>query len=101
MARRPRTELSAILHGFTPNVYFQPPTGTMLKYPCIIYKLDNIEAVHADNIVYDVNSKYELTYITLDPDDENRYKLAALPMCRFDRYFASDNLNHYTYTLYY
>lgn len=101
MARRPRSELSDILHGFVSNVYFQPPTGTMLKYPCIVYKLDNIEAVHADNVVYDVNSRYEITYITRDPDDENRYELAALPMCRFDRHFTSDNLNHYTYTLYY
>lgn len=101
MAKRPRAELSDILYTFVPNVYFQPPTGTKMVYPCIIYKLDDIEARYADNVVYDVNSKYEITYITRDPDDENRYKLAFLPMCRFDRHFVSDNLNHYTYTLYY
>lgn len=101
MARRARTDLSRILRGFTSHVYFQPPTGTLLEYPCIIYKLSDIEAFHADNILYDLNSKYEVTYITRDPDDENRYNIAMLPMCSFDRSFVSDNLNHYVYTLYY
>ena len=33
----------------TSNVYFQPPTTITLKYPCIIYKLDDIEDVRAND----------------------------------------------------
>ena len=25
------------------NVYFQPPTSIKMNYPCIIYKLDDVE----------------------------------------------------------
>ena len=98
---RSRTKLSEILHGYCPNVYFQPPTGTLLKYPCIIYSLSKIESIHADNNPYVLGSKYDLTYITRDPDDETRYALAKLQTCKFDRAFTSDNLHHYAYTLYY
>ena len=93
--------LSPILHAFAPNVYFQPPEETKLKYPCIVYELDDIDAFYADNAPYCFNSRYSLTYITRDPDDEKRYGIAKLPMCKFDRFFTSDNLNHYTYTIYY
>ncbi len=98
---RSRTDLSAILHEFCPNVYFQPPTGTSLQYPCIIYKLDDIEVKHADNAPYSIHSRYFVQYITRDPDDVTRYELVKLPMCKFDRYFPADNLNHYNYTIYY
>ena len=98
---RPRRSLSEILHEFCPNVYFQPPEGTLLKYPCIVYKLDHIDTVFADNVPYDFDSRYAMTYMTTDPDDENRYRLLTIPMCKFDRTFPSGNLHHYTYTLYY
>ena len=98
---KPRTDLNDLLHTFCDNVYFQPPTGTSLSYPCIVYTLDNLDSVYADNAHYDINSRYTLTYITRDPDDENRIELVKLPMCRFDRHYKSDNLNHYVYTIYY
>ena len=31
------------------NVYFQPPESVKMKYPAIVYALDDIENVHADN----------------------------------------------------
>lgn len=98
---KPRENLSDILHRYASNVYFQPPEGTKLRFPCIVYKLDGIETRHADNAPYSIDSKYSITYITRDPDDPIRFELVKLPMCRFDRFMASDNLNHYTYTLYY
>lgn len=101
MVRSRTTDLSNLLHTLCENVYFQPPTGTLLKYPCIVYKLDKIEKRHADNVPYDINSRYSLTYITKDPDDVVRFELVKIPMCSFDRYMISDNLNHYYYTLYY
>ena len=43
-------KLIAIL-GY-PNVYFQPPPTLVLKYPCIIYKLDDISTFHANDKKY-------------------------------------------------
>lgn len=98
---RPRIDLSDLLHRYCSHVYFQPPTGTNLIYPCIIYKLDDIDTAHADNAPYYVNIRYSMQYITRDPDDAVRFELAMLPMCKFDRHFPADNLNHYNYTIYY
>ena len=82
------------------NVYFQPPTGTKLAYPCIVYNLATANDVHANDHIYRRLYRFTLTYITKDPDDPKRDQIDDLRYCAFDRYFASDNLNHYVYTIY-
>lgn len=98
---RPRSELSAILHEICDNVYFQPPTGTKLTYPCIVYSNDRIEVVHADNAPYALYVSYSIKYITRDPDNEARFKIARLPMCRAEKFYTADNLYHYPFSLYF
>lgn len=83
------------------TVYFQPPTGTKLTYPCLIYELSDIAKENADNRPYILTDGYSITYISKNPDDENYRKLAALPGCYFDRSFRSDNLVHWIYTIYF
>ncbi len=83
------------------NVYYQPPTGVRLEYPCIIYNLDATNDVHADNHIYRRLYRYSLTYITKNPEDPLRDKIDDLQYCRFNRFFVSDNLNHYNYTIYF
>lgn len=83
------------------NVYFQPPTGTKIQYPCIIYRLNNADDQHANNEIYRRLYQYSLTFITKDPDDPKRDAIDNLQYCRFTQFFTSDNLNHYVYTLYY
>ena len=84
------------------DVYFQPPASIRLKYPCIIYNLTNIEARRADNVAYNLDSGYEIMYITKDPDDGfKELMIREFPKCRFNRFFTSDNLNHYVFILYY
>lgn len=83
------------------NVYFQPPASVQMKYPAIRYSLYNIENYHADNMPYKQAKAYQLTLIDLNPDSEFVDKISQLPYCRFDRSYAADNLNHYTFTLYY
>lgn len=85
----------------TRNVYFQPPSSVKMKYPAIVYSLDALENRHANDSVYSTNTRYSLTYIDEDPESEKVYEIAKLPHCRFDRFYISDNLNHYTYTIYY
>lgn len=98
---RPRSELSAILHGLCDHVYFQPPTGKMLEYPCIIYNLDGMDVRHADNGPYQLYDEYSITYITRDPDDANIRSIALLPLCRMSNTSSINNLHHSYYKLYF
>lgn len=84
----------------TRNVYFQPPTGLKLSFPCIVYHLDMAHDMHADNKIYRRLYRYSLTYITKDPDDPKRDAIDDLQYCAFNRFFVSDNLNHFVYTIY-
>lgn len=98
-----RVKLQRMLEGLlgNRNVYFQPPTGTMLKYPCIIYSLDTANDVHAEDRIYRRLYRYALTYITKNPEDPMRDQIDDLQYCSFNRFYATDNLNHFVYTLYY
>lgn len=84
------------------NVYFSPPESVKLKYPCIIYKLNDTSTRFADDQAYNIRKRYSLTYISPKPDSniEETFQL-TFPLCTFDRFFTSDNLNHYTFNLYY
>ena len=101
MASRPNLQM--MLEGVlgNRNVYFQPPESVKLKYPAIVYSLKAIDNSFAGNSVYRQSQSYEVTVIDSDPDSEIRDKVSTLPMCKFDRHFKSDNLNHYVFTLYY
>ena len=83
------------------QVYFQPPASIHLKYPCIVYELEDITPLYADDAPYKLHDSYQLTLITKDPTSDLRHKIAALPWTRFSRFFAADNLNHYVYVIYY
>ena len=82
------------------NVYFQPPASLKMQYPCIVYNLANANDVHADDKIYRRLYRYTVTYITKDPDDPKRDEIDDLRYCSFDRFFTSDNLNHFVYTIY-
>ncbi len=83
------------------NVYFQPPESMKISYPAIVYSLGDIESNHADDVCFTSVKQYSVIYITTDPDSGMIDKLSALPYCRFDRHYKSDNLNHYVYRIYF
>lgn len=95
-----RKALSELLHTFCDNVYFQPPTGYQIKYPCIIYDLDKPDVVYADNAPYALHDQYSIKYITRDPDDTVWRQIIMLPLCSADRPYPADNLYHYPFRLY-
>ena len=82
------------------NVYFQPPEGLKMSYPCIRYNVYDIYNRHADDGPETQFDSYQLVVIDPNPDGELKNKVKKLPMCSFDRYYAADNLNHYVYTIY-
>ena len=84
----------------TRNAYFQPPTSVQMRYPAIVYQLDSIEKVHANDDMYKSLTAYMVTLIDKNPDTPYLEKLMALPYCRFVRFYTADNLNHWVFTLY-
>ncbi len=83
------------------NVYFQPPSSVKMKYPAIVYSLDDLETRYANASIYSTNVRYSLTYIDTNPESGMVTELLKLPFCSFNRFYTSDNLNHYNYTLYF
>lgn len=83
------------------HVYFEPPDGKDLDYPCIIYHYSDNQDTFADNIHYLSTKRYTVTVIDEDPDSKIPEKLLEIPYCTSDRNFASDGLSHFVYTLLY
>jgi len=98
-----RTDLHEVLCSVlgNRNVYYQPPESVKMHYPAIVYSRDNIENSFADNDVYMQKHAYQVTVIDKDPDSGIVELISKLPMCRFERHFTSDNLNHDVFLLYF
>jgi hypothetical protein len=96
-----RLELQSLLETLTPKVYFQPPQNVKMEYPCIVYSRDYADTTFADDKPYRITKRYSVTVIDQNPDSDIPDKVAALPMCVFNRFFTSDNLNHDVYSLYF
>lgn len=96
-----RLELSQMLHEICENVYYQPPPSVQLIYPCIIYERRTGDTIFADNVPYRFTYCYTVTCIDPDPDSEIPERIAELPMCKMDRCYTAENLNHSTFVLYF
>ena len=82
------------------KVYFQPDINVKLQYPCILYHNDTGDTEYADNYPYRFTKRYMVTVIDKDPDSQIPYHVAMLQMCRMDRAYTVNNLNHWTFNLY-
>ena len=87
--------------GDSSRVYFQPPDGTMMKFPCIIYNLDYKTYLFADNNPYKVFNRYSVQVVDVTPDSDISEKISKLPMCSFDRQDTSSYLTYYVYSIYF
>lgn len=98
-----RLELQTIFEEIleSRNVYFQPPESVMMKYPAIVYGLEDIESTFANDGVYLSKRKYLVTVIDKKPDSLIVGKITTLPNCRFDRHYEKDNLYHDVFMLYF
>ena len=96
-----RESISSVFHRICSNVYFQPPGGHKLTYPCIVYSLNDLDSMYANNEVYHFDAKYSVQYMTRDPDDPAIFEIARIPTCRMSSSFTSDHVHHYQYNLWY
>jgi len=94
-----QADLEALLGSS--NVYFQPPNNLAMQYPCIVYKRDAADTKFADNAPYSYTKRYQVTVIDKNPDSLIPDKVAALPLCVFNRHFTAGSLNHDVFILYY
>jgi hypothetical protein len=98
---QPRLSLHELLVGLAPHVYFQPPSGHLMQYPCIVYSRDGVSSQHADNELYRHAKRYQVTVIDRDPDSDLADKVERLQYCAFQRSFAAADLHHYVYSLFF
>ena len=97
-----RLELHEELTDILEPCYFQPPETLKITYPCIIYSLNQADDYKASNKSYMRFKSYQITVIDRDPDSDIYDKIMDhFMMCRFERFFTSDNLNHWILNLYY
>ena len=82
------------------NAYFQPPENIQMNYPAIVYSLEQIKNNTANNTSYMRSPGFSVTLIDEDPDSIYVSRLMALPYCRFNRYYPSDDLNHWNFTIF-
>lgn len=91
--------LETILGSY--NVYFQPPENLKMEYPCIVYQRDYASTKFADNAPYNYMQRYQVTVIDKKPDSKVHLDVSKLPLCTYDRFYTSNNLNHDVLTLFF
>lgn len=95
-------QLQSLLEDIVPNVYFDPPSGVQMQYPCIRFQRDGSDKEYADNTNYRRTRRYQLTFIARDPDEEGILdEIESLPYCSADRSYKADNLNHDVFIIYF
>lgn len=98
-----RLELQTILEGLDPalSVYFQPPSGYQMQYPCVVYARDRKDEKFADNVMYLSTKCYRVVIMDRDPDSVIPDKVAQLPLTSFVTHYKVDQVNHDIYNVYY
>lgn len=100
---RDREDLQYLLEDIleSTEVYFQPPASVRMHYPAIVYALEAISDFDANDRPYVHNKAYRITVIDKDPDSIIAEKMSDLPYCAFERFYTSDNLNHFVFRMFY
>lgn len=83
------------------HAYFQPPESIKIEYPAIIYSILDINNGYADDSVYLQDDRYRVVVIDKDPESEIAKKVSMIPTCSWDRNYKQENLNHFSFNLYY
>jgi hypothetical protein len=96
-----RELLHNILKEITENVYFNPPRGVTMAYPCIVYHRQDTDTKFADNVPYRTQKRYEVKVIDEDPDSPIPGMVGKLPTALHNRWYVAKNLNHDVFTLYF
>ena len=92
-------ELEKIMHK--DKVYYEPPENIKMTYPCIVYLRDDISLRKADNGTYNHQTRYQITYIDVEPDsDKIDQLLESIEGISYSRHFVADGLHHDVFYVY-
>lgn len=84
------------------NVYFQPPESIKVNYPCIIYYLTDVKSFYADDVTYDYDHCYEVTYISKTEDFKIIDEIKThFKKCIYDSHYIYDNMYCDAFKIYY
>lgn len=84
------------------RVYFQPPSSVTLKYPCIVYNLDNTYVAPADNAKYMKFNRYHVKHMYKNYDNQLKdVILDHFQMISHDNEMIADSIYNDDFTLYY
>jgi hypothetical protein len=99
MDHRPILQTTLMSIKGVKHVYFDPPTGTKMEYPCIRFSLAGRDSEYANDKKYIKGESYVITFITKDPVTATKVcdQLEELPYISFDRPYIADGLHHYVY----
>ena len=99
-----RLDFSAELRSVlgSDNVYFNPPESVKLKYPCIIYELDSMIHLNANDRKYHHYKAYSVMVIDTDPDSTIYLDLLDhFQTSSFKNAYPAENLSHFVLLIYY
>lgn len=98
-----RLQFHDILRGAlgSSHVYFQPPASVTMKYPCIVYAWTSADTKFANNGLYATKRRYQVTVIDQNPDTAIPDRVMRIPFCSLSKSYTADNLNHYSFDIYY
>lgn len=98
-----RLELQTLLEQIlgSRNVYYQPPESIKMTYPCIKYRLNDININKADDISYIKNRRYELIIMDTKPDNKAIDDILNLPYTSYERHYEVDRVYHDVIYIYY
>ena len=86
----------------TSHVYYNPPTGFQLEFPCFVYEDGDPNVNYADNLKYCHFPHWKITTISRDRESADLAPLLEkFPRCSYSTSFISDNLAHRVYDFYY
>lgn len=93
-------KLNEIMAEYGGHVYYQPPENFKMKYPCIVYELEDVNIKFADNGAYSLFDRYQVTLLRHDPDSPIIRKILGLPFSSFSRHYATSGINHDVFVIY-
>lgn len=96
-----RPKLQTILENIegVDHVYFDPPVGTNMEYPCIRFSLNTRNKLNANDKPYIKGESYIITFITRNVSTATKVldQLEDLMYTDWSRTYVTDGLHHYVY----
>lgn len=84
------------------NRYFQPPETIKMTYPAVVYDLYRLNQRFANDKSYRKLPCYSVQIISRSSNiDYISLMLDSFQYCSLERVYVADNLQHYSFVLYY